>query len=123
MAKKDVSGTCISKNMNYELTRDGKGIKFLNYNDSCQEFYWDVNSIPRRLNEVKNSITLPLTSGDLDVISFKIGPGDSWDQNDNEQPRVTVLLEVKGVKSKKEELQPEIKIQTTISQRNLDIQI
>lgn len=123
MAKKDTSGNCITKNMNYELSRGGRGIKFLNYNDICQEFYWDTALNPRRLNEVKNGLTLPLTASDADVVSFKIGPTESWDQNDDEQPKVTIYLEVKGVKSPKPELQPDIKIQTTISQRNLDIQI
>lgn len=125
MAKKDVNGICITSKKNYELTREGAGIKFLNYHDVCQEFYWDSVASPRRLQEVENSVTLPLTSDDLDVVSFKIGPvdEDGWGQLDDKQPKVTLYLEVKGVKSKRAELQPEIKIQTTISQRNLDIEI
>jgi len=123
MAKKDVSGGCIVKNTNYELTRDGKGVKFLNYRDVCQEFYWDINSAPRSLKEAKDAVILPLTTSDLDVFSFKIGSANSWDQADNEQPKVTFFLEVKGIKSKKAELQPEIIIQTTITQRNLDTEI
>jgi len=123
MAQKDISGTCITQDMNYEITKDGSGIKFLNYRNVCQEFYWDNTSNPRRLQASSRAVTLPLTSDDLDVIFFKIGPTDSWDQSDNEQPKVTLYLDVKGVKSQKAELQPEIKIQTTISQRNLDIQI
>jgi len=123
MAQKDINGNCINKNMNYEITRSGNGIKFLNYHNTCQEFYWDNVSSPRRLQEVENAVTLPLTSDDIDVISFKIGSADSWDQGDSEQPKVTLYLEIKGIKSQKAELQPEIKIQTTISQRNLDTQI
>lgn len=105
---------------NYEITQDGKGIKFNNYQDVCQEFFWDA--IDNRLKESKNGGTpLPLTSNNLEVLSFKIGPTDSWGQNNNEQPRVTMFLKIKG-KEGKPELQPEIKIQTTISQRNLDVQ-
>jgi len=123
MAKKDVSGTCITPKMNYEVTRSGAGIKFLNYHSACQEFFWDNSSTPRRLMEVKGGNTLPLTSDDLDVVTFRIGPTDSWDQSDDEQPKVTLYLEVKGIKSKRIEVQPQIKIETTISQRNLDVQI
>ena len=64
---------------------------------------------------------LPLTSDDLEVLSFKVGPTESWGQDDNKQPRITLFLEAKGVKSQKPELQPIIRIQTTISQRNLDV--
>ncbi len=121
MARKDTSGVCIAANTNFELTRNGKGIKFLNYSDVCQEFYWDDVSVPHRLQEVKSAVTLPLTSDDLDILSFKIGPSDSWDQDDNEQPKVTLYLEAKGIKSQKTELQPQVKVQTTISQRNIDV--
>jgi len=128
MAQKDVDGTCITSKMNYELTtKDGCnsciGIRFLNYHNVCQEFYWDNSTTTRRLIEVKGGNTLPLTSDDLDVVTFKIGPTDSWYQSDDTQPKVTLYLEVRGVKSKRVEVQPQIKIETTISQRNLDVQI
>ena len=119
MAKKDLTGFCITQDMNYETTRGGKGIKFKNYEGVCQEFFWDTDNT---LKEVKDTgFPVALTSNDLEVISFKFGPDGSWDQNDNEQPRITLFLEVKGIKSQKPELQPQIKIQTTISQRNLDV--
>jgi len=117
MAKKDTEGTCISSGLNYDITRDGEGIKFLNYNGICQEFYLSGD----RLKEEKSGITLDLISSSLKVESFNIGPKDSWDQWDNEQPRVTFFLKIKGA-GEKAELQPEIQIQTTISQRNLDTQ-
>lgn len=128
MAQKDSGGDCITVNSNYEPTRGGNGIKFLNYQGKCQEFYWDTTGYPtnpvRSLKvQTGSDPVIDLTPGFLDVVSFKIGPSDSWDQNDEEQPRVTIFLETKGVKYQKPELQPTIKIQTTISQRNLDIQM
>jgi len=55
------------------------------------------------------------------VVSFNIGPANSWDQGDYEQPRVTIFFDIKGKGGGvKPEEQPRIKIQTTISQRNLD---
>ena len=106
--------------VNYELTHEGKGIKFTNYRNQCQEFFLDVND--NRLKEVKDGgEAIPLSSNELEVVSFKMGPQDSWGQNDNKQPKITLFLEAKGVESARPELQPKIQIQTTISQRNLDV--
>jgi prepilin-type N-terminal cleavage/methylation domain-containing protein len=117
MAKKDVSGSCISSKMNYAVTRSGKGIKFMDSGGNCQEFYLSEG----QLKEEKGGVTSDLTSADLTVESFNIGPQTSWDQADNEQPRVTFFLEIKGL-GEKSELESEIEIQTTVSQRKLDIQ-
>lgn len=125
MAKKELSvpTNCLSENgLNYEIIQDGGkyGIKFNSYLGDCQEFFWDTND--NRLKESRNGgMPVPLTSENLEIVSFKIGPDESWDQNDNEQPRVTLFFEVKGTKDPRPELQPVIKIQTTISQRNLDV--
>lgn len=122
MAKKDLDNSCdIGENMNYGVTREGKGIKFKNYQGICQEFFWDASD--NRLKEIKEGGgVVPLTAEKLEVLSFKIGSSDSWDQGDQDQPRVTLSLMVKNKRSVKLELQPTIKIQTTISQRNLDVQ-
>ena len=105
---------------NFQLTHEGKGIKFTNYQNQCQEFFLDIND--NRFKEVKDGgEAIPLTSDDLEVVVFKIGPQDSWGQNDNKQPKITLFLEVKGVESARPELQPKIQIQTTVSQRNLDV--
>jgi prepilin-type N-terminal cleavage/methylation domain-containing protein len=120
MARKDdtVGGLdCLPglSKVNYALTRGGRGIKFQAYNQQCQEFYWDENN--KKLKEVKNNVEADLTSNDLEIINFLIGPADSWDQNDEDQPRVTFLIEARSVKLP----QISLKIQTSISQRNLDV--
>lgn len=139
MAKKDTIGSCISpldstNYRNYEKTDfrelngigySGSGIKFKNYQEVCQEFFLDEtggHETKDQLMESKNGTApVALTSDELEVVSFKIGPDDGWDQNDNDQPRVTLFLEIKGGKGQRPELRPLIKIQTTISQRNLDV--
>lgn len=139
MAKKDTIGSCIlpldsTNYRNYERTDfrelngigySGSGIKFKNYQEVCQEFFLDEtegHETKGRLMESKNGTApVALTSDELEVVSFKIGPDDGWDQNDNDQPRVTLFLEIKGGKGQRPELRPLIKIQTTISQRNLDV--
>ena len=139
MTKKDTIGSCISplnstNYRNYEksdfrklsgVDYFGSGIKFKNYQEVCQEFFLDEtggHETKDQLMESKNGTApVALTSDELEVVSFKIGPDDGWDQNDNDQPRVTLFLEIKGGKGQRPELQPLIKIQTTISQRNLDV--
>ena len=123
MAKKDRLGNCLSiaKN-NYQA--GAASIRFLNYNNQCQEFFLDDGRLKVRKsldNTANFEDPLLLTPEDLEVVLFKIGPSGSWGQGDNKQPKVTLFLEVKGARSQKAELQPVIKIQTTISQRNLDV--
>ena len=132
MAKKDDIGgvNCLLGNkVNYEKTNNrilggspysGPGIKFRNYENICQEFFLDNNDY--QLKESKNNAApLPLTSHDLKVNFFNIGPDDSWDQqDDSDQPRVTLFLDIKRSDFPFGE-EPEVKIQTTISQRNLDV--
>ncbi len=106
--------------VNYKITHGDQGIKFRNYDgDKCQEFYFENGAIKE--DKTGYSGPIALTSDSLEVISFKVGPSDSWDQGDNDQPRITLFLEIKGTRSARPELQPVIKIQTTISQRNLDV--
>ena len=104
--------------VNYEITHQGKGIKFNNAQDPsiCQEFFWDT--IDNRLKESKDGVEpVPLTSDDLEVVLFKFKEF-GLNQDDNIQPRVVVFLEI----TKKNQTQAlKIKIQTTISQRNLDV--
>ncbi len=120
MAKKDDLGSvnCLTGDkVNFELTYSGQGIKFRNYLDQCQEFFVEDGI----LKETKAGVTSNLTSASLEIASFKVGPSTSWDQNDYEQAKVTLFLDVKG-RNPRAELEPEIQIQTTISQRNLDVQ-
>ncbi len=120
--------SCLKSNgygFNYENPEgDLSAIRFINYKDECQEFFLDESD--HRLKESKNGATpIALTAEDLEITSLA-GPGLKFklsgeSQTDNDQPRVTLFLKIKGAKGQKPELQPEIKIQTTISQRNLDV--
>ncbi len=118
MAKKELSApACLSQNgLNYEITRSETGLKFINYKEECQEFFLEGT----RLKESKDGIENYLTAEDLEIIDLKFRlSGQS--QADNDQPRVTLFLEIKGGRGQRAELRPLIKIQTTISQRNLDV--
>lgn len=118
MAKKDSAGNCIELNKNYLVS--GSSITFLNYEDKCQEFA--LNSETEQL-KVRTSTDdtignlgefIPLTSSALKIKNFNISLlGD--DSGDKLQPRVTIFLEIEGRENTK------LKIQTTVSQRNLDM--
>jgi len=127
--------TCISQGYIYSLTHYDigsgtyKGIKFINgsENDICQEFFWD--SADSILKETKNGAPVPLTSSTLQINSVRFaingsatGCGGSTpcgaSNADFVQPRVTILLNVKVPGDSKN---PTRTIQTTVSQRNLNI--
>lgn len=138
MAGRDMIGTvgsggCLGeeyKGYNYALTRleDGNysGIKFVNKsdNDTCTEFYLDkTNPLNPIIKEIKNSgEPIALTSEKTQINSFyfvingtKNISGSS--ESDNTQPRVTIFLDASLPDSQSRP----IKIQTTISQRNINI--
>ena len=128
MAKKDdieIKGiTCnccpSGDRVNYEVTDQSQRIIFRNYDNKCQEFYLDDGG---RLKESKDGVINYLTSDDLEVVSLQFTVvGESQFDDPSLQPKVTLFLEVKGNRGSDPSLQPVIKIQTTISQRNLDVQ-
>ena len=125
MAKKDLTGACVERGSNYENpAKNISRIRFLNYQGYCQEFSLSGGQLGKREspNESEENLGefLPLTSDDLEIISLKFQlSGQS--QDDTDQPRVTLFLKIKGAKGQKPELRPEINIQTTISQRDLDV--
>lgn len=117
MAKKELGEGCLpQRGFNYQLTRGGSGLKFINTleENDCQEFFLEDGQL--KYWKKRTGQTLALTSGKLEITSLKFNlVGES--QIDNFQPRVTLLLEITG----KLALSQKIKIQTTISQRNLDV--
>ncbi len=124
MARKDLAGDCIGEGSNYESPgQDISKIRFLNYRGHCQEFllYNDRLGIKISTDENEENLGefLPLTSDDLEIESVKFQLSGQ-EQGDIFQPQATIFLKIRG-KGLSPELQPEIKIQTTITQRNLDV--
>jgi prepilin-type N-terminal cleavage/methylation domain-containing protein len=118
MAGKELAApSCLSADgLNYELTRGGSGIKFINVLEGgdCQEFFFEAGQL--KYFKQATLQTLPLTSTKLAISSARFNViGAS--QGDDIQPRVTLFLQVEGKISGV----PKLKIQTTISQRNLDV--
>lgn len=122
MAKKDSSGTCLSAGgRNYEITNDGLGLKFINHlqDDDCQEFFLEQGKLKyrKKISQAGEEL-LDLTSNKFEITSLKFFlTGES--QDDDFQPRVTIFLNIKERGQVQDP--PEIKIQTTVSQRTLDV--
>jgi len=120
VAKKDLTGWCLPLGLgcgsgyNYcNPTPNNDFILFIGSKDECSAFFLFNFSLAQN----PPVAALPLTSTDFEVTSVVFDlSGES--QTDNLQPRVTILLKIKNANAAK----PEITIQTTISQRNLDIQ-
>ncbi len=118
MARKD-DGGCISNGYNYETFDSNQTVRFLNYNGYCQEFKLDGNQIMQRKSTDDSSGNLNsgsyLTADDLEITNFQFHlEGES--QTDNKQPRVTIVFKIA-----KSSTLPSIDVQTTVSQRNLDV--
>lgn len=125
MAIEDTDGRCTGKTKgNYGISPDGKRIQFRNYHDECLEFFWDDND--NQLKLIGDAFPAfpgtPLTSDSYEVTNLEFFiEGDNVDMGGNDldslQPRVTIFLEIQG---KDVQDKPKIKLQTTVSQRNLD---
>ena len=108
MAKKDLSGSCIGAGNNFATTTDE--IKFLNYNNECQRFFLEDSIFKvEKLGIVQTLSPSNLVVEDLDFVVS----GQS--QEDETQPKVTFCFKLKSSGQ-------EIKVQTTVSQRDLDVQ-
>lgn len=106
---------------NYATTSNS--IKFRSYQDTgeCLEF----SLIADRLKVTKEMGGLPLledflTSENIIMESFNVVVIGDDEEDPNTQPKITISLKARA-KGEKQESRPEIQIQTTVSQRNLDI--
>lgn len=129
MAKR-ADGTCtVNSDYNYEAHTwnppwgDITCLHFKNYKDECQYFCLHLTS-SRLMTATTTNLSQPppeseftfLTSPDLTISSFNV-IDKGWQKGDTLQPLVAIFLEIKD----KEQSSISIQIQTSISQRNLDM--
>jgi len=114
------SGPCLAMNANYLLTRSGNGLLFRNYENNCREIYYDATNKRLKLWEAETAKEYFFTSPKIQIASFKINlVGENQPPADTRQPRVTIFLEMQSVGQGS---QPKIQLQTTFSQRDLDVE-
>lgn len=120
MAQKDTGGTCISVNHNYEGSTST--IRFLNFDNECQEFLLEGNAIKERIANSSSSSHLPLTpssltSGNIIVTNLVFDRAEStWSSPANNQSKVVISLKVKPKTG-----DSDLSLQTVVSQRRLNI--
>jgi len=121
MARKDLSGDCISLKYNFENPGgDISKIRFLNYQEKCQEFLLEDDQVKVKKSSDQYSsnfgVAEPLTPTNLMVEDLKFEISGQT-QDDDLQPKATFCLRIKN-----KVFEPEIlNLQTTISQRDLDV--
>ena len=133
MARKDRNGECITigLNHNYELIGTST-IRFLNFDGECQEFLLINNkAIGERIANSANYQALPIdplpiTSGDITVTSMIFdSAGSHWyshyPSSANNQSRVVIALVVESRVLDPHAEASNIRFQTVVSQRKLNI--
>ena len=121
MAQKASNGDCLTEKNNYEAVSNG--VKFLNYDGKCQEFFIDntTKTIKQRISSDSKSInfssSIALTSNNVQVEKLIFNnAGSSWSSPANNQSKITINLEIKPTSADYSR-----KFQTTVSQRRLNI--
>lgn len=98
---------------NYEISASGDKIKFIDYNAICTTFQLGGGAIWK---DAGAGNVFELTSSKIQVNNFKVSLSGA-SQSDNLQPKVTIYLNVSSTAVAD---RPSVKIQTSISQRNVD---
>ncbi|MFC1630114.1 PilW family protein [Patescibacteria group bacterium] len=128
MARKDLCddpmGCCLKDGFGYNYSHANWGgeesVEFVNYREfpgegtSCGVFYKSLSN--EEIYILMGSTSRPLTSGDVNATSFKFDFSGE-EQGNVLQPRVTALMTIENALISG----PEIRIQTSVSQRNLDV--
>ncbi|MCD6233214.1 prepilin-type N-terminal cleavage/methylation domain-containing protein [bacterium] len=123
MAQKDLGGHCIAKGYNFQQLDGPSSVRFLNYDGDgkCEEFLLKDGQIMVRKSSDNSKDNLsspePLTSSRITVENL-IFCLSGEEQGDELQPKVTIGAVLQSQKGKTQE----IRVQTTVSQRNLDVQ-
>lgn len=127
MAEKDMTGSCSgAAGENFRVGTSPVSIAFLTYDlkDStykCVQFLIENNAIKERRStdeSLPTGTALPITSSavSVDRLEFYVA-GDIL--GDNIQPKITIMIKMKSLSSSTNA--PVIIVQTTVSQRKLDI--
>jgi len=125
MARKDIAGTCISRNHNYATTTTPapNTLRFLNFDGDCQDFSFATGVISKRIATSSSSadlpaIAIPLTSGNVIITNLAWDRGGStWHSPATNQSRVAIVLTMRANITGS----ATTTIQTVVSQRQLNV--
>ncbi len=116
-ARKETGQGCLSQQgANYQVTQGGQGLKFINSQNQCQEFSLDT----LRVKEVRDGQTQYLTPDDSRVTIFNFSVSGET-ETDALQPKVSLFMNLQTT-GQRPESAVSLPFQTTISQRNFDVE-
>jgi len=116
MAKKDLGGSYITAGCNFEPADSEESyIRFLNYDGKQQEFILQGGQIKEKKEPASEFTALTSDNFQVNKFVFRVSGGC---QDDELQPKVTIVIEVQTKETKPQILN----LQTTISQRDLDVE-
>jgi len=121
MAQKNEDSACgwVGPDEAYKIFSD-RGVMFAGYKDGeCIYFYLDLNDSRLKVWKQSWGTSIPLTSNKFQITTLIFREEGDTPGGDGLQPRINVLLEAEALNLSPS---PKITIQTTISQRNLDIE-
>jgi len=113
-ATKDLTGNCFAAGNNYGLVNGATGIRFISRDGFCEQISLSGAQIVEQKSTDSNAANfgaqVALTSNNVTVDSLVFALLGQ-NQTDTLQPRVTFFAQING-----------IQLQTTVSQRNFDVQ-
>lgn len=130
MAQKDYTGNCVGIDNNFNpFNSASSSVTFLDYKDGggkCHQFLLGGDGKIKERVSTTNSVAdlgaaQDLTSDKIKVTDLKFNVSGGAN-SDNLQPRITILIKAEANTTNLSPL-PNINVQTTISQRNLDKEI
>ncbi len=113
--------TGAGRGWNYEVSAANDSITFLDRDNLCRKFSFDpvgqqiFEEVSTDNQAAHFTGAEPLTPGTMAVTGFRIEQRGA-DEQDNEQPRVTLVIEAEAT-----EADAKVRVQTTISQRTFDV--
>ena len=115
MAKKDLDGLYITAGCNFENPEGNLSkIRFLNYHKESQEFILENGQIKEKKGTASQFTALTSDNFQVNKLFFKLS---GRCQDDEFQPKVTIVMEIQTKETKPQTLN----LETTVSQRDLDI--
>jgi prepilin-type N-terminal cleavage/methylation domain-containing protein len=117
MAKRNDDGICpFNIEYNYDVPPSENEIMFINalQGDECQSFFLDTVEKQIKIKVHGTGLSTPLTSSTIMIENLKFEISGEW-KEDEFQPFVTIYFEAKTEKSSP------VQVQTSVSQRNLDV--
>ncbi|MFA5249272.1 MAG: prepilin-type N-terminal cleavage/methylation domain-containing protein [Candidatus Paceibacterota bacterium] len=125
MAQKDTTGICLgagnAKDNFLPTSGASSSITFLDYKNQCHRLFLDSGAGQIK-EQIDSNPAQVLTSDKIKVLDLKFNVTGGAN-SDNLQPKITIMIKSQANTTQDLNPLPQVTVQTSISQRNLDKQI